>query len=234
MLAAFELYGTHHIATLSTLCALGLLFIYICRKHPRTLPAKLVVTTLAFLCLAAYPLEQLAWQLTGSSHSSLEAAIPFHLCDITALLCGFALITRKPILCELSYYCGLAGTMQGLLTPNLAITFPNPQFITFFILHGSIVITALLLPIGLGWKPRPGSVRRAFTALLIYATAAGLLNLAIGTNFGYLSHKPLGATLLDIMGPWPYYIICLISVSGVLFALLSLPFRGKVLKGDKG
>jgi uncharacterized membrane protein YwaF len=53
----------------------------------------------------------------------------------------------------------------------------------------------------------------------------GFVNFALGTNFMYLRHKPLGATPLDLMGPWPAYIVTGALAALVLFQLLSLPFR---------
>ena len=224
MLAAFALYGTDHIGAITVISAVAITFIYLCRKKPSSLAARFSIWTLTFLCLASYSINQLAWLSIGGAHS-LDAILPCHLCDIAAFICGFALITRNPLLCELAYFWGLAGTIQGLITPNLTTSFPNPQFIAFFILHGAIVITALTLPLGLGWKPRPHAVRRVFVWVFIYAAIATVVNITLETNFAYLRHKPQGSSLLDVMGQWPYYILCLIAVSGLLLYALSLPFR---------
>jgi uncharacterized membrane protein YwaF len=53
----------------------------------------------------------------------------------------------------------------------------------------------------------------------------GLANLALGTNFMYLRSKPLVATPLDWMGPWPFYILTGAAVALLLFHLLASPFR---------
>jgi hypothetical integral membrane protein (TIGR02206 family) len=224
MLAAFELYGVAHLGVLACLATISLLMIRRCRRDAHSARAKSALTLLTFCCFASYPLNQAAWESTGGT-LSLDAIIPFHLCDIASFLCGFALITRRYLLCELSYFWGLAGTLQGLLTPNLPYDFPHPVFLAFFMQHGVIVITALLLPLGLGWRPRQGGWIRAFAWLLLYAVAASLLNLALGTNFGCLMRKPTEASLLDIMPEWPGYILCMICVGGLMFYLLALPFK---------
>lgn len=224
MLAAFELYGLGHVGVLVSLAAVAFLTIRQCRKNEYSARAKSGITLLAFCCFAAYPFNLAAWEMMGGA-LSLDSVIPFHLCDIAAFLCGFALITRHPLLCELSYFWGLAGTLQGLLTPNLAYDFPNPVFLSFFLQHGVIVVTALLLPLGLGWRPRPGAAMTAFVWVLVYAGTAFLVNLALKTNFGFLMRKPTGASLLDVMPGWPIYILILIGLAGVFFFLLSLPFK---------
>jgi hypothetical integral membrane protein (TIGR02206 family) len=111
------------------------------------------------------------------------------------------------------------------LTPNLPYDFPHPVFLAFFMQHGVVVITALVLPLGLGWRPRQGAWLRAFGWLLLYAVLATLVNLTIGTNFGFLMRKPTEASLLDIMPAWPGYIAFLICIGGIMFYLLELPFK---------
>lgn len=224
MLSAFELYGIGHVGALICLTTISALVILRCRKDSHSPHAKSAISLLTFCCFAVYPINQAAWESVGGA-MTLDAVIPLHLCDIAAFLCGFALITRRPLLCELSYFWGLAGTLQGLLTPNLPFDFPHPVFIAFFLQHGVVVITALLLPLGLGWRPRPGAWQRSFAWLLIYAVLAFLANIALNTNFGFLMHKPNEASLIDLMPPWPFYILLMICIGGMLFYLLGLPFK---------
>ena len=166
----------------------------------------------------------MAWQ-ANVENVPLDAIVPLHLCDLAAFICGFALITRRQVLCELAYFWGLAGTLQGLLTPNLEFDFPHPVFLAFFLQHGVIVITALVLPLGLGWRPAKGAVKRVFLFIMGYAAMAMIINYLLGTNFGFLAAKPNEASLLDVMPVWPWYIFVLIGLALVMFCLLSLPFR---------
>ena len=224
MLAAFELYGVSHIGALACLTTITMLMVLRCRRDPHSARAKSALTLLAFCCFAAYPINQAAWESVGGA-MTLDSVIPLHLCDIAAFLCGFALITRRPFLCELSYFWGLAGTFQGLLTPDLGFDFPHPVFLAFFLQHGVVVITALLLPLGLGWRPRQGAWIKSFGWLLCYAAIAFIVNLTLGTNFGFLLRKPTRASLLDIMPDWPVYILFMICIGVLIFFLLGLPYR---------
>ncbi|MGB0992651.1 MAG: TIGR02206 family membrane protein [Akkermansiaceae bacterium] len=221
---AFILYGRDHIGALVALLLLSVVLILSCRRSADSLLSRSGVAILAFCALAAYPINQLAY-IWGDTPVTQDNLIPLHLCDLAAFLGGLALLTRKNIFCELCYFWGLAGTLQGLLTPNLAYGFPHPVFISFFLQHGVIVIIALLLPLGLGWVPEKRAPLRAMAWLLAYAAVIYLINLWLGTNFAFLMHKPAGASLLDVMGPAPIYIIWLILLAGVFFVLLDLPFR---------
>ncbi len=198
--------------------------IRLCRKSPPRPGAKLGISLLAFLCFASYPINQAAVASIGVSRD-LGQLLPLHLCDITAFICGFALVTRRPLLCELAYFWGLAGTLQGVLTPDLSHEFPNPAYISFFLQHGAIVITAILLPLGLGWSPRKHAARNTYLWLLAYAAAIYPINLLLHTNFGFVIAKPSGASLLDVLGDWPWYILWTLLIASGIFYLLELPFK---------
>ena len=226
MLAAFQLYGPAHLSALAILIIFTAALVRWCRKGENLPHTRISMGILAFCCFAAFPINQIVW-LNYGDNVPLDSIVPLHLCDIAAFFCGFALITRKDYFCELSYFWGLAGTLQGLLTPNLAYGFPHPIFMSFFLHHSVIVCTALVLPLGLGWCPTQGAVKRAFIGILCYAVMAMIANYLMDTNYGFLARKPNEASLLDIMPEWPFYIFILIGLALFMFWLLALPFRNK-------
>ena len=178
---------------------------------------------LALVLLLEWPCNLLLAWLSGEM--GIDNVLPAHFCDVAAVLGALALLTRKPELCELTYFWGLAGTTQGMLTPALEVDFPDPRFFTFFALHSGVVITALHLVLGRGITPRRGAVGRALAWMLVYAAAAGAINTATGSNYGFLCRKPPTASLLDLIGPWPWYLGSLVLIALMLFTLLDLPFR---------
>jgi len=125
MLAAFQHYGFSHVSVLILITLTTVLIVRSCKKDASSYPSRLSIALLTFFCFAIYPIHQIFHSITGGAED-MESLFPFHLCDIAAFICGFALITRKPLMCELAYFWGLAGTMQGLLTPDLNHDFPSP------------------------------------------------------------------------------------------------------------
>ena len=51
-----------------------------------------------------------------------------------------------------------------------------------------------------------------------------VFNEATGTNYGYLNRKPPGASLLDLMPDWPFYVLIEIVLVTGIWALLTWPF----------
>jgi hypothetical integral membrane protein (TIGR02206 family) len=147
-----------------------------------------------------------------------------HLCNWAGFLALFALVTRRPLLVELVYFWGLAGTFQALVTPNLFYGFPHPFYFTFFALHGGVVAAGLYLVAGLKIYPRPRAAVRAWLWLQLYGAVALLTNLLTSSNYGFLGEKPARGSLMDFFGPWPWYLLVLELVGLAAFALLNLPF----------
>ncbi len=187
-----------------------------------------LITTgiLAAACLTAYPLGVAGW-LSLDQEKTLDNLIPFHLCDIAAITGGFALLTRRPLLASLTYFWGLAATMQALLTPAITVGFPHLPFIMFFVHHFAIVGTAFYLPIVDGWRPERPFWKSPVVVLLWslgYLAFAMVVNKVLGTNFGFAARPPDNPSLIDHLGPWPWYLVSMTGLALVLYLLLALPF----------
>jgi len=151
-------------------------------------------------------------------------ALPLNLCDwaLTALV--IALLTKNQFAYELGYFWGLGGTLQGMITPDVAYDFPDPQFLFFFVEHGGIIAALLYLTLGTALRPRPVSLAHVAAATLFYAATAGVADWLLGTNYGFLRAKPPGTTLLSFLSPWPWYIPELVAAGILSLTIYYLPF----------
>jgi hypothetical integral membrane protein (TIGR02206 family) len=154
-----------------------------------------------------------------------RTVLPLELCDAALVLAVATLLVPRRAPAEVVYFWAGSGTVLAMLTPDLPWNFPRWEFVVFFGLHGLVLVAALVLVFGLGLRPRPGAPRRVFGITAGWAAFVGLVNLALGTNFMYLRHKPLVATPLDWMGPWPVYVGTGAAVAFGLFQVLAIPFR---------
>ncbi len=181
---------------------------------------------LALINFSALPLSFAAWYSVDAP-KSLENFLPLHLCDVATLTAGFALLTKRPLLCALTYFWGLAATIQALLTPALSVGFPHLAFVMFFVQHFAIVATALYLPIVEGWRPQRPLWKAPLVIYgwsVVYLMVAMGVNKLLGTNFAFASRPPDNPSLIDHLGPWPWYLVSMQGIAVVFFYLLVLPF----------
>ncbi len=151
--------------------------------------------------------------------------LPMQLCDWAAFTVMVALAFRLKGFYEVSYFWGLSGTFQAVLTPNLAVRFPDYRFISFFIVHSGIVAGVLFMTLAMGFRPTWGSVLRAMGWSQVYLAAGLLANWLTGANFGYLSHKPKVASLLDFLpANWYLYLLGLEMLAAVFYLGLYAPY----------
>ncbi|GAC1327863.1 MAG: TIGR02206 family membrane protein [Candidatus Dormibacteria bacterium] len=223
------LFSATHLAAILATVAICLVVPLAVRKRPG-----------AWVDIAAYALavvlvvNEVAWWAVISVRGEWgwDYALPLYLCDAAGFVAAVALVTRRPLLVEVTYFWGLAGTVQAILTPDLRYDFPSYFYFQYFIQHTGIVLAALFLVAGLRIYPRPGSIPRMIGITLAFSAVAGLANVVTHGNYMYLAHKPAGGSLLDYMGAWPIYILAGIPLAAFIFFLLTLPFRRSVL--DRG
>jgi hypothetical integral membrane protein (TIGR02206 family) len=155
---------------------------------------------------------------------SPKTSLPLALCDMAALVAAAACWTRLPVLVELTYFWGLAGTLQAVITPDLNSGFPHLVFFQYMVGHLGIVLAAVFLVVGLRITPRPGAVLRVFAITLGYTAFVGLIDGLTGANYMFLRSPPGEWTLLRVLGPWPWYIGSAAGVALVLLLILDAPF----------
>jgi hypothetical integral membrane protein (TIGR02206 family) len=162
--------------------------------------------------------------VTGAKDAELGTALPLQLCDAAIFISAFALIFRTQLLVEVTYFWGLAGTIQALITPDLPQHFPTFPFFQYYFAHGGIITAGLFLVIGLGRWPRRDAFLRVLVVTIAYVLLVGAIDAATGANYMYLRSKP-PASLLDLLGPWPWYLGWAGLIGVALLFVLDAPFR---------
>lgn len=160
------------------------------------------------------------WTAAGS--------LPLNLCDVALAIAAVACwLPRWRLGVELTYFWGAAGTLQAVLTPDLAQRFPSLEFFEFVVGHVGILVAAAYLVVALRISPRRGAAVRVFAITLAYTAVIGVIDWLSGGDYMYLAHRPRHASLLSALGPWPWYILSAAGVAIVLFWLLDLPFEAR-------
>lgn len=219
----FHPFSSEHFITLAIgFAVIGLLILFAKRSEKNQ---RITTAVLAFCNLISYPFALYAWR---DHPHSLDNLLPLHLCDLAAVVAGFALVTRKPILLTLTYFWGLAATTQALITPALSIGPPELPFIHFFFQHFVIVTAALYIPLVLKWRPKQPWWKSPLIVLAVsigYQATALVINYFLKTNFAFASRVPDNPSLIDHLGPWPIYLFAMQGLALIFFLILALPWR---------
>ncbi|MFR4222891.1 MAG: TIGR02206 family membrane protein [Akkermansia sp.] len=155
--------------------------------------------------------------------------LPLHFCSLMTLVCFIALWFRKPWACAVAYFGVLTASVQGLITPMLYDGFPSAAFFAFFVGHGLLLISALYLPVVLGWRARPWDDVKTLGLCDAYLLLIIPVNVWLGTNYGFTRYAPAG-TVLEYFGPAPWYLLTLQLPALAILRLLYLTVRSEEIK----
>lgn len=217
--AAFHTFDAQHMAALASISVLCV-FLFLAAKSSNPPSRKWIGRSLGAILLgyAACIYIQQAF-----AHAlSLEYSLPLDLCNLVLIACVVSLFRPSRFASEIAYYWGLGGVVQATLTPDLAAGFPDWDFVMFFWGHGATLLAIVFLISDREFGPRKNSIARMMIALNIYALVVGSINAVAGWNYGYLCRKPTMPSLLDWLGPWPWYLLSLELIAFVTFLILHL------------
>ncbi len=216
--AAFVPFGASHLATIAAILLVSLgVSLWVRRKGSERLAGGIAVTVGV---LGALHEIVKCWAWVAIYDQRLAWALPLEICGVAVFLTAVLLIWRHYRVYEVVYFWGLAGAVQAILTPEVPYDFPDPLFVTFFLSHGLILFGLFYATLVFGMRPTWSSVPRVFAITLFYAfVIVAPLNLLLDTNFMFLRARPSIPSVLDLFGPWPWYI-----AGGAVFTFASFVF----------
>ncbi|UFJ41417.1 TIGR02206 family membrane protein [Brevibacillus humidisoli] len=218
----FRLFSPSHLTAL-LLIALLLWMLY----HKRELLQKEKWNTSARCVLAAVLLlSEISLQLWYVLSIGWDAsyALPLQLCSITLLLSVVVLINKNKLLYEILFFVGIGGASQALLTPELFYPFPHFRFFHFFLAHAGILLSCLFLTVVEGYRPTIRSIWKAMTFLNLLLPVVAVANYLTGGNYMFVARKPANPSVIDFLGPYPWYVLSLEVIAVLFFFLLYIPF----------
>lgn len=186
----------------------------------------LLKNSIRYLILASLIIPEVAlyiWYVV-SDIWDIKSSLPLELCSITLILSIVMLITRSKLLFHILFFAGTMGALQALITPNLWYPFPHFRFFHFFIAHMAIILAVLYMTWIEKYRPTWKSIGLAMIFLNVLLLIVGGINYWLGANYMFLMHKPDTASLLDVLGPHPYYLFVEEGVALFLFVLLYFVF----------
>jgi hypothetical integral membrane protein (TIGR02206 family) len=220
--APFHLFNTPHLIALGVIALLNLLLILF-RSRFTDSRRRSLRYGLAFILIVNEALYHLWRWRTGQW--TIQLMLPLHLCAVMVYLSAIMLLTKSYTLYQFLYFMGIGAATQALLTPDAGIYgFPHFRFFEIMISHGGIVMAAIYMTFIERYRPSWKSILRVAIWLNMYMVLVEVVNFALGSNYMFIARKPDVPTLIDFLGPWPWYIIPLEAIGFAVCLLLYLPF----------
>ncbi|MCM3748006.1 TIGR02206 family membrane protein [Paenibacillus pasadenensis] len=217
----FVLFSPSHLLTLGLIAAAVLLLYFF--RSPLAKRKPPAGRLLLAILLAVCEILLNVWYFRNGIFKA-SSTLPFELCSISLYLSVFMLLLRSRFLFQIVYFTAIGGALQALATPVLGYAYPHFRFLEFFAAHGLLVFSALYMVWVEGFRPTLRSVFTAWLAVNVIAVIVYTVNLMTGANYMFLSRKPPSASILDFLGPYPWYILSLEAAALLIFLALYLPF----------
>ena len=218
----FEAYGPSHQGALLLLVVGVVAIVLLGRRLRGTEAAERWGRILAVAVLSVtVPLQVLYFT---PAYWDLEKTLPLQLCDLASIVAVYALWTRRRWAAAVTYFWGLTLTSQAIITPDLGADFPDPIFVLFWAMHLLVVWAAVYLVWAMGLAPTWRTYRTAVALTAAWAVTVYVFNVVVDTNYGYLNAKPNAASALDLLGPWPWYVLNEILIVAAFWALITWPW----------
>lgn len=234
---SFVNYSSEHFAAVVGMFFIGLLFLYVGKykwnSHQKWRNAIIV-------CAFVYSSQILkVFIKLGVGDFDITTDLPLHLCNLLPLFMLIGLIKKSKLILSVLFFWILAGTAQANITPTLSDAFPHYEAFRYWLIHMGLPILAVYTFYVLGMRFTFKDAVRSALCLNLLAAVMYPINILLGSNYMYLVAKPEGATIYNLLGPWPWYIMNLELLMLVLFSVVLIPFvlydkyRGGVSNGKR-
>lgn len=229
--APFELFGTAHMIALIVVAFSIMTVIILARRAAEKgrqaikwgLAATLLINEVAFH----------VWNMAVGTWN-IQTMLPFHICSALVWVSVVMMFKYKHTFYEISYLLGIAGALQALLTPDVIhYGFPHFRFFQVFISHGTLIIVPLYFTFVENKRPTLESVKRVIIIMNIYAAIVFIINMVIGSNYLFIGHVPETPSLIDMLPPWPWYIVVIELLAIGFIFLFYAPFAIKDWRAKK-
>lgn len=223
---SFVMFSTAHLVAMIALCFL-VFFLFLFKKKESVQSTKWKVYERLFaLSLLTIDVYYHVW-LVQVGRWSWSNSLPLELCSISLGGAIILLWTGNKHIYDFVFYAGIGGALQALITPALNYSFPHFRYFHFFYTHIGIILTALYFTWMKGYRPTFKGIIKTMLILNVLLPIIFAVNVYVQGNYMFLRTKPINGSLLDFLGPYPWYILSLEVVSFFIFGGLWLVFRKK-------
>ena len=148
-------------------------------------------------------------------------SLPLQLCDIGCVIAGVAYLTKWRWPKAIIYFWGMGLSTQAFITPTLKFGPGHMEFWLFWLVHLSIVGSAIYQLVVHRYRPTTRDLVLTIVVSMVWVGAMLGINAILGSNYGYVGNTtPERPTIIDSLGPWPGRVFILIVIANTIFLAL--------------
>ena len=200
----FHLFGISHWISIILFFLAAFFLPFFAKKFFSRSLKNITSYFLVFFVFINFPIWVLLEIIAGSF--DLKPHLPLHLCRFANLALPFAVLNKNGVLFQVLFYWGVSAMFQAIFTPDITHDFPHFHYFRFIAAHHLLVITIIYYVVVFDFKPTISGLKSAFIALNVFLIIVLIFNMIFESNYFWLMDKPPAGSLLDLMGPWPWYI----------------------------
>lgn len=212
----FKLFGFHHLMTLGLMLILSILILLIARKYPQMIKGYLIASLI---------IMDMAYRLWGGFYQGVDLKVFFtlHLSSAAVALTIVTLLRFRQFLFDVLIYWALLAVPQAIITPGIIqYGFPHLRFFHILWIHLTVMTAVFYMLLIEKKRPSRHSLGRALIVTHIYGLVVFIINMIFDTNYMFIGRKTSAASIIDYLGPWPYYILVLDVILIISFCILSI------------
>ncbi|MBT8234311.1 MAG: TIGR02206 family membrane protein [Saprospiraceae bacterium] len=218
----FEAFTNSHWIPLIVIGVLGLIAIVFAKYRLSKKRQICLIFTISLIPLLGYLINVIFPLIEGNF--SIKTDLPIHICRILAVTCPIVILKNNRYWMGIFYFWILAGTLNANITPDVENAFPHWSYFSYWMVHSFLIIIPIYYIIVFKMSITFKDLKNAFWMANLFLVVTYFINVLLDSNYMYSRGKPDSASILDLMGPWPIYLITGQLLALVLFSILYLPF----------
>ena len=221
---SFAAGGTWHHVTLAVFAVVTFIIIAVGRRLRGTgeeLKMRQAIGITGLICWVA----DLVRDFLPVNFSTAKS-LPLEFCDVACVVACLMFLTDQRWTHSITYFWGIAFTLQAFLTPTLKMGPAHSHFWIFWITHAIILGGAFYGILVDRFRPQRQDFLFAAGTATAWMIFLAVFDSLTGTNYGFVGNAMPGTkTLIDFLGPWPVRLIWMYFIGMSVLTCLWLPWQ---------